>query len=344
MEAHVSYDLNEINYSGSFDGPNKYSSTSTSFSATYSHNFNDDTSISISGGFDNDLQRINGKKTSIWTPSAYMDFSHDWNDKSSFRLSTSVFLNGYPGSYLNDVTLRASELLWVRGNPNLKNRISWQSTVTNTWNLSKNFSFALNGLYTHTYNQDFDIWYVEPGRDGIIRTTDDNGDLDWWRAGTKLTYKLFNRKLVLTGSFDYDFYKFSGFYDKTKSYVKGSAAATWYGNKWYAGLVLVPATVAPYYNSIVEVYDNWLWTINLGYTYKNLNLRFSMVNPFGSDLTKVRWTETEHFSQHRKSYTTFMCNSFRLTAVYTFSYGKKVRAVNMQKNGMQDSGALSIEK
>ena len=343
LSAYIIRSVNDINYSGSYDGTNNFKDISSSLSASYSHSFNKGTDLSISAGFDNDIQRINGVKTTIWNPNVSVDFSHAWNNKSSFEFSSSVFESGYPASLLNDVTLRTSELLWKRGNPDLKNRIWWQSFISNTWNFSSKFSMTLNGLYTHIFNKDFNVWYTEPGREGIIQDVTDDCDVDWWRAGTKLTYKLFNKKLVLTGSFDYDFYKFSGFYHKTNAYVKGSASAVWYGNKWYVGLVCVPGSWEAYDNTNLERYNNWRYRVNLGYTYKNLNLRASIVNPFGKNLSFKQRVNTEHFSQLLKNYSYLAANSFQFTAIYTISYGKKVNKVYMEITDRLDSGALKME-
>lgn len=343
ITAYVYNDVNNIDYTGSYVGKNKYRDLGSFLSATFSHSLNDETYISISGGATNLIQKINGVSTSLWTPDASVEFSHDWNEKSSFQLSSNVFVANYPPNFLNNITLRASELLWKRGNAGLRDRVWWQSAISNTWNFSSKFSFTLNGLYTHIYNKDFRVWYVEPGRDGVIESVTDNGAVDWWRGGTKLTYKLFNKKLVLTGSIDYDFYRFSGVYHKDKSYLKGSASAVWYGNKWYVGLVLVPGASEAYDNTNVEVYKNWIYRMNLGYTYKNLNLRASIVNPFGKDLASIRKVSTEHFSQRMRNYSCFTANSFRLTAIYTISYGKKVNKPTMQKSDQLSSGAMTVD-
>lgn len=343
ISASIYHKVNNIDYSGSYDGTNKYENLVSYLSASYSHTLNKETSISVSGGVSNSLQYINGNRTSMWNPEASVSLSHDWNEKSSFNLSSNAFLMNYPGSYLNDITLRATEILWKRGNANLKNRLFWQSSVSNTWNLTNKFSFTLNGLYTHIFNKDFKIWIVEPERDGIIETMTDDGAVDWLRGGTKLTYKLFNKKLVLTGSFDYDFYKFSGIYRMTKSYVKGSMSAVWYGNNWYVGVVIVPGTMGSYYDTNVEQYKNWIYRMNLGYTYKQLNLRASIVNPFGDYLAGITRVSTEHFVQNVKNYSCFSANSVYLTAIYTLSYGKKVSKPTMNKSGMHDSGAMTVD-
>ncbi|MDE6022831.1 MAG: hypothetical protein K2G13_04935, partial [Muribaculaceae bacterium] len=154
ISAYIYRDENDIDYTGSYDGGNKYEDLVSSLSASYSHTFNNETSISVSGGGSHTLQNINGKKTSLWNPEASVSLSHDWNEKSSFNLSSNVFLMNYPGSYLNDVTLRATEILWKRGNSKLKNRVMWQSSVSNTWNMTNKFSVTLNGLYSHIFNKD----------------------------------------------------------------------------------------------------------------------------------------------------------------------------------------------
>lgn len=345
ISGYVHQSTSNTDYAGSYDGRNEYRDFSAQLSATFSHTFRKGTYLSVSAGVDRIDRDINGKKTGVqWNPAMNLSFSHKWNSKSNFQLSSNTFTMGYGGEAMNDVIIRTSELMWRKGNPELKDRLWWQSTVTNTWNFTPKFSMTLRGLYTRIFHQDTETWDVMAGYDGVVATRSSASNADILTGGTRVTLKLFNKKLVLNGDVDYTFFRLSGFTHKSKGYVGGSFSATWYGKGWYVAGVLVPATTSSYYNGIGEKYDNWNYYFNIGFNkVKNLNLSLNITNPFGQNWTSIIRYDTEHFKRRTQAYSCFARNRFALTAIYTISYGKKVAKVNMSKQGQIDSGAMKAE-
>lgn len=341
----LSRSTNNTDYWGSFLGKNEYRDFGAQLSASFSHSFRKGTYLSLSAGVDRTDQKINGVKTGVqWNPEVSLSFSHKWNSKSNFQFSSNTFTMGYAGDAMNDVIIRTSELMWRKGNPLLKNRLWWQSKVTNTWNFNQKFSMTLRGLYTRVFHQDADIWEVMPGYDGLVATRNSDNNADILTGGARATLKLFKKKLVMNGDVEYTFFHLSGSSHRSKGYVGGSFSATWYGKGWYVAGVLVPAATSSYMYGIGEIYDNWKYYFNIGFSkVKNLNLQLQIANPFGEKWTSITRINTEHFSRRTQAYSCFAANRFTLTAIYTISYGKKVAKVNMSKQGQVDSGAMKAE-
>ena len=132
-------------------------------------------------------------------------------------------------------------------------------------------------------------------------------------------------------------------YKRDRSFLSGNLSATWYGKHWYAGASVVPPAENMQNSSITKVYTNWIYSFKFGYAYKNLNLRFSATNPGASRMSKIRWIDTQYYSQRVKTYSDFSANVFTLQLTYTLSYGKKVSKSVSSPSGMLGSGAMMPE-
>ena len=334
---------NKTHYGGSYDGLSRYKEAHLELSATYSHTFSPGTLISASAGATCDRKSYVGNVYVQWLPSVSISFDKKWSKKSGFKLSTDVFSVGYFGDVLNDVILRSTELTWKKGNCNLRNRIWWQSVMSNTWNPSSTFSVTGRMIYTVVFNQDNPVWDRIDGYDGVVTTTVDDATSHRLTVGPLMTLKLLRKRLVLTGSFGYDYWRLTGRYKRDRSFLSGNLSATWYGKHWYAGASVVPPAENMQNSSITKVYTNWIYSFKFGYAYKNLNLRFSATNPGASRMSKIRWIDTQYYSQRVKTYSDFSANVFTLQLTYTLSYGKKVSKSVSSPSGMLGSGAMMPE-
>lgn len=337
-------DWDKSKYGGSYDGTSFYRGTNMSFNASYSHIFNSGTSISSSIGFSWEHQKTGKKKNVLWNPNGDITFIHKWNKKSSMRISTNVFSYGYTMNVFNNVVQRQSELLWIKGNTKLKNRLMWQSMLSNTWIPSSNFSITPTFVYTAIFHHDMPVWERLSGYDGLVSSITDNSTVHKFTVGPRITLRLFNRKLVITGNAKYTYLSISGIYDRKNSFFEGSLGATWYGKNWYVGASIVPSTTISSFDDIYKEYQNWVYELRAGYNYKNLNIRFTAYNPFMSDLKRIRYVNTPHYSQRESSYSGFNSNVFTLQFVYTLNYGKKVSRSTSTGSQMLGSGSIALPR
>lgn len=333
---------NNSEYTGTYTGISRYRGANTEFQATFTHIFHPGTSISAAAGFYWSHNRTAGKTSDMLTPRANLSFSHKWNKRSSMRISSNLTSYSYLMDVYNNVIQRRSELLWIKGNSGLKDRIWWQNVLSNTWNPNRVFSISASAIYTAVFHHDMPVWERIDGYDGLVRSVSDNSTTHKLSAGPKVTLRLFNRKLVVSGSAEYSLLKITGIYNRNDSFLKGSFSATWYGTNWYAGASIVPSATVSTYDDIYRDYENWVYELRAGYTYKDLNLKLSAYNPFLTDLRRIRRVETPHFAQREASYSGFGSNVFTFQLVYTLSYGKKVSRSSSTPSQMLKAGTLDL--
>lgn len=118
---------NNSEYTGTYTGISRYRGVNTEFQATFTHIFHPGTSISAAAGFYWSHNRTAGKTSDMLTPRANLSFSHKWNKRSSMRISSNLTSYSYLMDVYNNVIQRRSELLWIKGNSGLKDRIWWHN-------------------------------------------------------------------------------------------------------------------------------------------------------------------------------------------------------------------------
>lgn len=333
-------EINNSVYDGSYDGVNRYKSVTSVAQATYSHTFSQGTYLSVSAGFENIHRNVGSNTANELNPTGDLSFRYKWNKKSTMLISTNIFTSGYFGNVLNDVIVHRKELEWLRGNPDLRERIWWQSVLSNTWNFSRQFALTGKVIYTHVFNHDVPVWEVAEGYDGVVEFTDDHATSRQFTAGINTTLRLFNRRLVISGKFDYKLRRLTGIYNRVVNWFDGSLSARWTANNWYLGVGIVPSVTS--YYSIQKDYAGWRYSINLGYNYKDFNFKGMIYNPFGSKLGSMSYVSAAHFNQEIKNYSDFNANVFSLQVVYTVSYGKKVAKSNLSGSQILESGSLKF--
>ncbi|MDE6227970.1 MAG: outer membrane beta-barrel family protein [Muribaculaceae bacterium] len=333
---------NRTKYAGSSEALARFSSLSEVISASFTHIFSPGTSLNLSAGINNDVQKINGKRRNYLSPECSFNFRKKVNKKYTVTLSSYIKTYGYLADTRNEVIQRTSELTWIKGNPDLKDRLWWQSVFSNVWNFSSKFSLSGDIIHTAVFHQDNPVWMTEDGLDGIVETLDANSTRNSLDLMLRGSLKLFNRRLIMNGSFQYTYNNLTGTYRRKGSYFKGSLSANWYGKNWSTGAFVAPPSTAAYAGQIVELHRNWHYEFNVSYVIKQLNLKFVVVNPFGSLWNQRTEVFTPFYSETQRMEASYNRNRFILRAVYTLSYGKKVSRPSVSKTSMLESGALSL--
>nr|MDE6754006.1 hypothetical protein [Muribaculaceae bacterium] len=342
LTGYIISDSNRTYYDGTSDAVSRFSSLSEAFSASYKHIFSPGTYLNFSVGFNNEDQKVNEKRNTYLSPECSVNFNKRISKKYSISLSSYIKTYGYPGSTRNEVIQRTSELTWIKGNPDLKDRLWWQSVLSNTWNYSSKFSLSGDVIHTAVFHQDNPVWMIMDGRDGVVETLDAGSTRNSIDLILRGSLKLFGRRLIMNGSFQYTYNSLRGIYHHSGSYFKGSLSANWYGKNWSAGGFVAPPSTEAFAGQIVETHRNWHYELNFSYVWKQLNLKVVVANPFGSTWRERTEVVTPNYSEIQRKEANFYRNRFILTAVYTLSYGKKVSRPGVSKTTMLSSGALSL--
>lgn len=279
------------------------------------------------------IGRINGTTTlKQFNPRLGLQLQYQINDKH--RVSVSGWWgNSHPqASTANTALVQNNELMWVQGNPDLKNTIF--QTVNADYTLVPNNWFVLYARLEYEGNPDkqSDEYYTLPGHDGLVHRTINSGNAHQYSAMVSISFRLLNNSLnfglygsanrtVLTGV------------DALKKNWLSAAASVDYYYRNFSFMI--------YYNT--PSYSLNAWSMGRYSKYaSNYGLQISYaVGNFKAGLTfsnlfdKYLKTET-FFNSPLYSTENYAWNKGRglsLSLSYTFSYGKKIDMSNELRGG-----------
>lgn len=329
-------------YEGSYNNIADYNSNRFHLFLRYGYTFSKSTSISTTIGVSVSHSDIQDNKTDEVYPRFNLNFRHRWNPKSSFSLSSILQDVGYPLTSKNEVIMRVNELTWQKGNPDLKSRLQFNNSISNTWTMSRKLTLSATLRYNIFFNKDFKIWEILNGYDGLVTSKSDRNTSHRISMAPRIVWRLFNRKLVFTGTITGSYYKVNGYYDFDYLGLSGSMTATWYGNNWYARVTYMPAYTGQ--SSLEKIYHNTYYQLKGGYTYKKLNMTLSLTNFFINRHGDSRISIiTPHYIQRSMNSDGFNSNVATFTLTYTFGYGKKIDENDVYKSDGGQSNAMTIE-
>lgn len=121
-----------------------------------------------------------------------------WNPIRKFTLNGSLVFNteAASASESNPVMVKSSELLWILGNPYLKNSTSWQVSVNSSYRPSNRLSLSMGMIYARLDNQPVATYSVAPAEMGGLIQELANGDpVDHLIVNLNLRGSFLKRKL-----------------------------------------------------------------------------------------------------------------------------------------------------
>lgn len=342
VQGYLLNNWNDTKYFETNDITSRFSSLTGEMQASYSHVFSLGRSVGLGMGGVVQHQKVDGRGKYYLTPECNVNFRYKWNKISSLEASSYIKSYGYLGNTRNNVVLRQTELTWKKGNPNLKDRLWWQSSITNIWTFNKSFSISAMGVYTAVFNQDNPVWEVIEGYDGLVETLDGNSKRHSLIIQLGATLKLFNQRLILTGNGSINHERLTGEYHRNVTFFKGALSARWYAGKWSFGASMIPRYVDYFAGSVEKTTYPWFYQCYVAFAKKNLNLQLQLRNPGRCRWDKKVFVETPHFLKNTISESSANRNLVTLTAVYSISYGKKVSRPGISQTTMLTSGALEL--
>lgn len=251
--------------------------------------------------------------------------SIDWNPsrKFSFNGTLSFFMRPISASESNPVLIRSSELLWVLGNPYLKNLTSWDTYIQNTYLTTNWFSVSFGFGYVKTYNNiipNYTPASTELG--GLIKKTVNTRPVDNIRANLEFRGSFFDDNLSI-GISPQGYYSYvRGDYKNQFKYftISGSIDYTLKNCRlslWYEG---------PYKDlSMAGMEESWKqdnWNASITYGNNNLYLDLRIEDIFNNKRKSwIHFSSPHYISKYHYSETG---RSISINLTYTFGYGKKV--------------------
>lgn len=336
-----SYQYNRTSYSGSATGLDRAKSSRLGFGANYEVSINK-VRGRIGIGWDWDRLQFGPSVDRRNAPSFDASVQYSPTRRHSFS-ATFQYESWLPSpNFKSDQVITASPFLKYTGNPNLFPAKSYDFDFSYTWIPTNNYSlgaYALGWVVKDRYAYDY-----ESDGDGVIRTIKQPmGTYAQGRYGIKGTARFLDRSLVLTGNLSGLFNHNGKPYDVNHFHIYYTLQMAYYLKNWNFGLT---------YISTVGSWDgmmNGIWLRDKDYYYLQAGWAKSNLKISALVLTIGRWnwrsTKRVMNSEHYSTDETLINGNFhalvKITATYTFGFGKKVGRDNEpQISGSAASGIL----
>lgn len=336
-----SYQYNRTSYSGSAIGLDRAKSSRIGFGANYEVTVNK-VRGHLEFGWDWDRLQFGSSVDRRNAPSLDISLQYSPTRKHSFS-AIFQYESWLPSpNFKSDQIITASPFLKYTGNPNLFPAKSYDIDFSYTWIPNNNYSlgaYAWAWIVRDRYAYDY-----EADGDGVIRTIKQPmGSYAQGRYGIKGTARFFDRSLVLTGNLSQLFNHNGKPYDVNHFHIYYTLQMTYYLKNWNFGLTYI-STVGSWDGMMNGIWqrDKDDYYLRVGWSKSNWNLSALVMN-----IGRWNWRSSrrvmnsEFFSTDETLINGNSHALVKITATYTFGFGKKVGRDNEpQISGTAESGIL----
>ncbi|MCM1405091.1 MAG: outer membrane beta-barrel protein [[Clostridium] fimetarium] len=245
-----------------------------------------------------------------------------------------------PTSETNPVLTRQSQLVWVKGNPHLKEEREISSYLTTSYIANNWLQLALMAMHDRvTDNAIFDYRAMPDMLDGLLKTPYNAGTSDIFILNLQCGLGFFNNTLNVDLGPTYNFYNCDGRYARSLHtfYLNGGVSYSLRNCRF-------SLNYSTPYESYGEAGTEKSWrrdAMNFSFTYGNGNLFLkASVEDILNTRTKSRTTlHSGEYSSFVNKYETGRV--FKIYLSYTFGYGKKVdQSIDISGPQSVDSSVL----
>ena len=240
--------------------------------------------------------------------------------------------------------VRRNEYLFQTGNPYLSNVRHISGNISYNWMPNNIFRATFYGSWFSKFKQATTICLPYGDGEGIIRTYANSGDYRSATIGANLNLRLFKGALSLSARPSVTFYKSTGYNNLTYNPFFLAASASYFVRQFFfsASYFGENKEYSQMSGQKTRVHDQF--SLSAGWSNGHWNLRVNALNIFqtGNFHKSVATYNSPIYSNE----TTFLSASSHphlwVTAIYTISYGKKIRQAN--EIGEQKGASSAIMK
>lgn len=269
------------------------------------------------------------------TGNVYASFSPGKRHQLQFRYS---FGKMVPDTYQKSPNmLQQNELMWYKGNPELKNYWINIINMAYTWLPSNKWQFEADGQF-YSQNKRIVTQYRPTAPNGtMLRQYVNNYTFNGGSIGLNGTAKFSGGRLIAKIRPEIGFTKTSGEYNLSLNEITCTAQLTWYFGDFYLfGWYMTPKTYIGEESGCKERLPS-RYQIQLGYGKGAWRASATAFNFLNSNWkTKHQTLTSQYYSYERGEFGTSQHMRFQFSVTYTIGYGKKVK----QNNEVVGSGTI----
>lgn len=287
------------------------------------------TSLSCFMGFIHEHTSMNRIRGNDISPRGGLNIRYMFNNKHQLSASA-YFQSTSPGIGMraNDI-IQSNEFMYLTANPDLKNVRNFISNISYNWFKNNALSLALFAGYEEQFNRVATIY--KPYMDGsaILRDFINDGDRIKAYVGASVNYKLLNNNLQLYANITQKLYRTTGIYNNHLYPFRIQLQASYYWKSFNAMAFWANPRKTLTDNSNIIIRDRSNYGVSIGWGNGIWTLNLEARNIFNKGWRSSTWErQTPLYSERQTYYNVSMHPNLKLSATYTFGYGKKISRTN----------------
>ncbi len=328
-------------YEGSYDGLQKLLSSENMMFLEYLQNWQSGLSLYSRIGVSYVIGRLNGVNTlEQWNPRLGLQLEYKINDKNSASIEGWWGNNHPTPASSNSAIVQSNELLWLQGNPELRNTTFTTASASYTFMPTNKLNLSATAEYHGYLNKTAYEYFSLEGHDGLIRKKINSGDFFDFSGYVSASVKLFRNSLSLRATGKIAHLKSTGIDAQSMNIVTANVQANYYFKNF--SFILYYQTpnknIAPFNNGVRIRYKS-TYGLLANYSVSDFKLGLQFRNWFNK-YQYYYYFDSERYSSHGWQWSSDLARSVQITVSYTLPYGKKVKRNNEIQTTIESNSAI----
>lgn len=319
---------NDLTYTGNSEYKDRFSNAFAAGLVGYNYQ-TQKIAVNIDAGLAWEESTINGYSIDDIYPFTHINVRYSLNDKNMFSVYFQYANNSAGITEKASDILQENELLYISGNPELKNSRHTTVNLSYTWMPSNAFAMSAYGRYFGLYDRMFRTFIHYNEGQALLRTWINDGDYLSGTLGIAARWTLLKGKLQLYANPEIGFHKISGTCPLKYNPFNLTLQATYYLKQMYFQGMYQSPSRGLMFNTNTIYRNRDYYSITAGWSNSDWNISVAVYNFFNKGWKNGKWEcNTPLYSEVKTNYGNYYHPRINLTAIYTFGYGKKVQRGN----------------